>query len=69
MNDEGIGIGVWERESGDAIMCIGFFYCRRVVQTSCIHFLACQTLKSVHFRGVVMRLRCVKLFLSNRTTS
>jgi len=26
MNDEGIGIGVWERESGDAIMCMGFFY-------------------------------------------
>jgi hypothetical protein len=22
MNDEGIGIGVWERESGDAIMCM-----------------------------------------------
>jgi hypothetical protein len=26
MNDEGIGIGVWEQESGDAIMCMGFFY-------------------------------------------
>ena len=72
MNDEGIGIGLSEQESGDAIMCTGFFYLSLLQKGGTGFMYTLSGLPDIEkraFYGVLMRSRCVKLFLSNKTTS